>query len=89
MKDQYKIPNVIFVDDGYEKTIDPNIQKEFNKYLPLEKRVVLPGDMVENPTKTSIRLYKCSENNGKYRVAEVKNGPLCHNDLNSDVSKLL
>ncbi|KAH0999377.1 hypothetical protein HUJ05_005174 [Dendroctonus ponderosae] len=74
MKDQYKISNVVFVDDGYEKTIDSDIQKQFSKYLPLEKRVVLPDNGNENGEagnpKYNLRLYKCSENNGKYRVAE-------------------
>ncbi|XP_066138784.1 villin-1 isoform X3 [Euwallacea fornicatus] len=88
MKDQFKIPNIVFVDDGYEKTIDADVQKEFNKYLPLEKRIVMPDNINENelisPSKNSLRLYKCSENNGKYRVAEVKNGPLCCTDLCSD-----
>lgn len=89
MKDQYKIPNVVFVDDGYEKTIDSDIQKQFSKYLPLEKRVVLPDNGNENGEvgnpKCNLRLYKCSENNGKYRVAEVRSGPLNCTDLNSDV----
>ncbi|ERL83940.1 hypothetical protein D910_01384 [Dendroctonus ponderosae] len=89
MKDQYKISNVVFVDDGYEKTIDSDIQKQFSKYLPLEKRVVLPDNGNENGEagnpKYNLRLYKCSENNGKYRVAEVRSGPLNCTDLNSDV----
>ncbi|CAH1130262.1 unnamed protein product [Ceutorhynchus assimilis] len=89
MKDQYKIPNIVFVDDGYEKSIDKETQKQFSKYLPLEKRVVLPYVSEESNggnshIKTHLRLYRCSENNGKYRVAEVKNGPLSWSDLSSD-----
>lgn len=88
MKEQFKIPNIVFVDDGYEKTVDIEIQKQFSKYLPLEKRVVLPEDTCENGEagnqKAILKLYKCSENNGKYRVAEIKTGPLCQSDLSSD-----
>lgn len=93
MKEQHKIANVVFVDDGYEKTIDSETQQQFSKYLPLEKRVVLPDDPDEiaesGKSKTALRLYKCSENNGKYRVAEIKNGPLCCADLSSDVSRVI
>ncbi|XP_050309860.1 villin-like protein quail [Anthonomus grandis grandis] len=89
MKTQHKIPNIVFVDDGYEKTIDSETQKQFSQYLPLEKRVVLPENYsneneVNGQNKTHLRLYKCSENNGKYRVAEVKSGALSISDLSSD-----
>ncbi|KAL1494852.1 hypothetical protein ABEB36_010371 [Hypothenemus hampei] len=88
MKEQHKIPNIVFIDDGYEKTINPDIQKQFSTYLPLEKRVVLPDNEAEHGeipnSRNSLRLYKCSENNGKYRVAEVKGGPLYCTDLCSD-----
>lgn len=90
MKEDYDIANIIFVDDGYEKTLSDDKQKEFNKYLPLEKRMILPntqnGDENGNFQESVIKLYKCSENNAKYRVVEIKNGPLLQNDLNSDVS---
>lgn len=90
MKEENKIPNLIFLDDGYEKTLSENKLKEFNKYLPLEKRMILPEMQIgeENGKfhETVIKLYKCSENNGKYRVVEIKSGPLHKSDLNSDVS---
>lgn len=67
------------------------MRKEFNKYLPLEKRMILPenqdGDENGNYQRSSIKLYKCSENNGKYRVAEVGVGPFQPTDLNPDVSR--
>ncbi|KAF7268409.1 hypothetical protein GWI33_018470 [Rhynchophorus ferrugineus] len=88
MKERLKIPNIIFVDDGYEKTTDGNIQKQFGKYLPLEKRIVLPesgNDKEEtDANRGCLRLYKCSDNNGKYRVAEIKSGPLIQADLTSE-----
>lgn len=91
MKDEHKVNNIIFLDDGYEKTLSDDMRKEFNKYLSLEKRMILPEnhDGDENGTcqRSSIKLYKCSENNGKYRVAEVGAGPFQVSDLNPDVSK--
>ncbi|XP_050509264.1 advillin isoform X1 [Diabrotica virgifera virgifera] len=85
MKEKHKIANLAFVDDGYEKTLQDDIKKEFNKYLPLEKRVVLPevseNDENGNYQKSSMRLYKCADINGKYRVAEVKTGPFVQQDL--------
>ncbi|XP_018568811.1 advillin-like, partial [Anoplophora glabripennis] len=88
LKDEYKVNNIIFLDDGYEKTLSDDMRKEFSKYLPLEKRMILPenqdGDENGNYQRSSIKLYKCSENNGKYRVAEVGVGPFHPSDLNPD-----
>ncbi|KAF5274704.1 hypothetical protein FQA39_LY07096 [Lamprigera yunnana] len=89
LKEEYNTPSITFVDDGYEKTLNANNKIEFNKYLPLEKRLVLPPDCNddvgnEHEYKTQIRLYKCSEVSGKYRVVEVKAGPLSQTDLNND-----
>lgn len=90
MKEENEISNLFFLDDGYEKTLTEDKLKEFNKYLPLEKRMILPdmqnGDENGNFHESVIKLYKCSENNGKYRVVEIKNGPLQQSNLNSDVS---
>lgn len=90
MKEEFNITNVIFVDDGYEKTLSEDKKKEFNNYLPLEKRMILPekqnGEEKGTFRDSIVKLYKCSENNGKYRVVEVKTGPFQQNDLDSDVS---
>ncbi|XP_063903462.1 advillin isoform X2 [Zophobas morio] len=88
MKELYNIPNISFVDDGYEKTLQDDEKKEWNKYLPLDKRHVLPENESQSHNScqrsNNIRLYKCSENNGKYRVAEIKSGPLSQSDLEPD-----
>lgn len=86
-----KIPSLAFVDDGYEKTLQDDLKKEFNKYLPLEKRIILPenpdSDVNGNYQRAFIRLYKCAEHNGKYRVTELKSGPFSQQELNQEVSK--
>ncbi|KAJ8952266.1 hypothetical protein NQ318_007433 [Aromia moschata] len=88
MKEEFNISNIVFVDDGYEKTLSDDMRKEFNKYLALEKRMVLPESHDSNKNgnnqRSSIRLYRCSENNGKYRVAEIRSGPLEQLDLTAD-----
>lgn len=61
-----------------------------NKYLPLDKRAISKldesgSDEETEKQKTIIRLYRCSDNNGKYRVAEVKLNPLQQTDLDSEV----
>lgn len=93
MKELYNIPNISFVDDGYEKTLQDDEKKEWNKYLPLDKRHVLPENESQSHNScqrsNNIRLYKCSENNGKYRVAEIKSGPLSQSDLEPDVRTTL
>lgn len=90
MKEGNGISNIIFVDDGYEKTMSEDRKQELNSYLPLEKRMILPdkqsGDENGNFHEHVLKLYKCSESNGKYRVVEIQNGPLQQSDLNSDVS---
>lgn len=88
------VSNITFVDDGYEKTLPEEDKNEFNKYLPLEKRVVYPpnhgasDDENDIYNQTNLRLYHCSDNSGKYRVSEIKSGPIKQADLNSDVIKL-
>ncbi|XP_044752329.1 advillin isoform X2 [Coccinella septempunctata] len=74
---------LVIINDGYEKTLADDHKKEFNKVMPLDKRVILPDTShQENLANTSyIRLYKCSDNDGKYRVTEIRDGPLKQEDL--------
>lgn len=79
------------MDDGYEQTLSNHEKAELDKYLPLDKRAISKldesgSDEEIEKQKTIIRLYRCSDNNGKYRVAEVKLNPLQQTDLDSEVS---
>ncbi|XP_045472263.1 advillin isoform X1 [Harmonia axyridis] len=82
------VPNseLVIINDGYEKTLSEVYKKEFNKIMPLDKRIILPDTThQDNLANTSyIRLYKCSDNDGKYRVTEIRDGPLNHEDLESE-----
>lgn len=78
------------MDDGYEQTLSNQEKTELDKYLPLNKRALSKLHEEDNEEeiekqKTVIRLYRCSDNNGKYRVAEVKLNPLQQTDLESEV----
>lgn len=80
------------MDDGYERTLHEDDIKEFEEYLPLGKRFVksvimlAEEDEADRINRTTIKLYRCSEYNEKYRVTEVKNGPLKQTDLDAKVS---
>lgn len=88
MKEEHAIKNIAFVDDGYEKTLQDEEKRDLNKHLPLDKRQVLPENESNIPRNRSnhVRLYKCSENSGKYRVAEIKNVALNQTDLDPNVN---
>ncbi|KRT83941.1 hypothetical protein AMK59_927 [Oryctes borbonicus] len=89
LKAENNTSNIIFVDDGYEQSIQNEDKSVFQKYLPLNQRHVLPSEKVDDETaekqhRSDIRLYRCSDNSGKYRVTELKSGPLLQSDLSSD-----
>ncbi|KAK5646235.1 hypothetical protein RI129_004699 [Pyrocoelia pectoralis] len=88
LKDEHDVPTITFVNDGYEKTLPEDDKAEFNSYLSLDKRIVLPPDCNDEPEngqelKSPLRLYRCTEISGKYRVVEVKPGPIVQSDLNN------
>lgn len=90
MKEINKSASIVFVDDGYEQTLADQEKADLDKHLPLGKRAISKldegvHDEETEKQKTTIRLYRCSDNNGKYRVAEVKINPLHQTDLDSEV----
>lgn len=90
LKTENKIDRLVFVDDGYEQTLSDELKAPFQKHLPLSKRHVLPGETEEGDAngkchRNSIKLYRCAETGGKYRVTELKSGPLMQSDLDPKV----
>lgn len=91
LRTESNTPNMVFVDDGYEKTLFEEYKEVFEKYLSLKERHVKAADEVEDDEsvekkhRANIKLYQCSDNSGKYRVTEIKSGPLMQDDLNSEV----
>lgn len=72
------------MDDGYEKTLFDDDKHEFDNYLPLKQRNIklFDDDVDVNNRNTSyVKLYFCFDILEKYRVTEMKNGPLNYEDL--------
>ncbi|XP_043287700.1 villin-1 isoform X2 [Venturia canescens] len=80
---------VVVVEDGYEKTIGKEDRKLFESYLEPGSRSVLPEVGKVEIFPSPIKLYKCCEHSGKYKVAEIKSGPIFRRDLTSDSVYLL
>ncbi|XP_011505575.1 PREDICTED: villin-like protein quail [Ceratosolen solmsi marchali] len=81
---------IFIVEDGYEQTLQPEARKLFNEILDLSVRFVSPEPLIESyQPSASIKLYKCNELNGKYKVAELKSGPIFRSDLESSAVFLL
>jgi len=79
----------VHVRDGEEEEMTEDELKEWNKYLPLEKKGSVKeaesdGDRKVDETMKEISLYKCSDFTGKLEIQLIKKGKLAHNDLNGD-----
>lgn len=91
MKVENNLRNIIFVDDGYEQGLHRDEKQDFENYLQLNRRHVMPPEMagddteVEKQFRANLKLYQCQDNDGKYRVTEIKTGPLKQSDLNRNV----
>ncbi|XP_074109961.1 villin like protein quail [Cotesia typhae] len=74
---------IIFVDDGYEQTLPDEEKKLFSSILDYKLRSVIPYNKskIINIPAPVIKLYKCSEKSGKYKVVELKSGPIFRSDL--------
>ncbi|XP_077300756.1 villin like protein quail isoform X2 [Arctopsyche grandis] len=80
---------IVFLNDGYEQTLRNDKKLLFQKYLNLQHRHVKTTEEEVNgkekgESKHSIRLYKCWHTATKYRIEEIKPGPLLQSDLNSN-----
>lgn len=91
LKTENNLKNIIFVDDGYEQGLTKEEKVDFERYLSLNTRHVMPPEMAGDDTeaekqfRANLKLYQCQDNSGKYRVTEVKTGPLKQSDLEQNV----
>ncbi|XP_012230270.2 villin-1 isoform X1 [Linepithema humile] len=74
---------VVVVEDGYEQTLPGDDRELFSSVLNPTGRVVAPDRQHRVNPPSPIKLYKCSEQSGKYKVAELKSGPILRSDLTS------
>lgn len=83
---------MIFVDDGKETELTDAEKTLFGLYLnpKLRHGLKIESDDVSNEeneiNNNDLKLYKCSEEGGTYKIFEMKTGKLLRSDLNSDVS---
>ncbi|XP_023289538.1 villin-like protein quail, partial [Orussus abietinus] len=74
---------IVVVDDGYEQTLREDQRKLFDGILDPNRRSVVPDGPRKIYPPSPVKLYKCSEQTGKYKVAELKSGPIFRTDLTS------
>jgi len=92
LKDEHKASSIVFVDDGRENSLPACEQKVFNDHLNLSNRMVKSAeeagsdDAQEEANRAGLTLYQCSDENGTYKVTEIKSGPLEQGDLKSEDS---
>ncbi|XP_076291847.1 villin like protein quail isoform X2 [Lasioglossum baleicum] len=75
---------VVIVEDGYEQTLVDDDRHLFASILDPSTRVVRPDRPHRVNTPAPVKLYRCSEQSGKYKVAELKSGPILRSDLTSE-----
>ena len=80
---------IVVVEDGYEQTLGKEDKKLFESFLDPAHRAVLPEVGRHEFPPSPVKLYKCSEQSGKYKVAELKSGPIFRGDLTSSSVFLL
>nr|CAD7432912.1 unnamed protein product [Timema monikensis] len=88
LQDEYNINSIVFVDDGFEHRLPATEKLVFNQHLNLKKRLVKTadeGNVDLEIDKAALTLYHCSDEEGTYKVIEVKSGPLYQSDLSSEV----
>ena len=74
---------VVISKDGYEQTLPANDRELFSSVLDPSTRIVASDRQHRVNPPNPIKLYKCSEQSGKYKVAELKSGPILRDDLTS------
>ncbi|XP_043513698.1 villin-1 isoform X3 [Frieseomelitta varia] len=80
---------VVIVDDGYEQTLPEEERQLFTNILDTSTRVVKPDRLYRVNMPNPVKLYRCSEQSGKYKVAELKSGPILRTDLTSEAVYLI
>nr|CAD7569621.1 unnamed protein product [Timema californicum] len=92
LQDEYNINSIVFVDDGFEHRLPATEKLVFNQHLNLKKRLVKAadeGNVDLEIDKAALTLYHCSDEEGTYKVIEVKSGPLYQSDLSSEDSFII
>lgn len=92
LRDEHNASSVVFVDDGKEKGLPVCERTVLNAHINLADRKVRSAeeagadDEQEQINHGALTLYHCSDEDGTYKVTEVKTGPLDQSDLRSEDS---
>ncbi|KAJ9589746.1 hypothetical protein L9F63_017048 [Diploptera punctata] len=92
LRDEHNASSVVFVDEGKENALPVCERTVLNAHLSLSSRIIKSADEAgddeeqEVVTQNGLVLYHCSDEDGTYKVTEVKVGPLDQNDLKSEDS---
>lgn len=74
-------PEIVVVDDGYEQSMSGERKIEWNKYLNLNERLVVPLVAIPSGHNNPLKLYKCNNLNGLFRVEHIKTDAIEQIDL--------
>lgn len=91
LRDEHNASSIVFVDDGKENSLPVCERTVFNAHLSLSNRKVKSAEeagadeVQEEVDQGALTLYHCSDEDGTYKVTEVKSGPLEQTDLTSEV----
>lgn len=74
-------PEIVVVDDGYEQSMTGERKIEWNKYLNLNERLVVPLVVAQSSHSGPLKLYRCNNLNGLFRVEHIKTDAIEQVDL--------
>lgn len=96
LRDEHNAVSIVFVDDGKEMELPESERLLLGVYLDLSptarqavKKNAGDDQQVERFERSTLKLYQCSDEDGTYKVVEVKSGPLFQSDLNSNDSFII
>lgn len=95
IRDEHHGVSLVFVDDGKEMELPEAERTLFSVYLNPKFRQGLKIDSSNEDENEEIipnndlKLYKCAEEAGTYRIFEIKTGKLLQSDLNSNDSYIV
>lgn len=82
-------PEIVVVDDGYEQSMSGDRKVEWSKHLNLSERFVSPLVVRPSTINCPLKLYKCANLNGLFRVEHVKTDAIEQIDLERNATFII
>ncbi|XP_075213446.1 villin like protein quail isoform X2 [Lycorma delicatula] len=96
LKEEHSAVSIVFMDDGKESKLPESERLLLGIYLDLSpaarqaiRKTSEDDQMTEYMERNALKLYQCSDDDGTYKVTEIKSGPLLQSDLKSDDSYII